>query len=76
MFANSKSLSRIHPQRCSKLLPVKASSPQRKAVQSGFCKGFKVMVSHRFLSKFDVSKTSNKRGCGIYDYQQAYRKTA
>jgi hypothetical protein len=44
--------------------------------QSGFCKGFKVLISHRFPSKFDVVRTSNERGCGIYDYQQAYRKIA
>jgi hypothetical protein len=44
--------------------------------QSGFRKGFKVLISHRFPSKFDIAKTSNERGCGIYDYQQAYRKIA
>jgi hypothetical protein len=48
----------------------------KKMGQSGFCKGFKVLISHRFPSKFDVAKTSNERGCGIYDYQQAYRKIA
>jgi hypothetical protein len=44
--------------------------------QSGFRKGLKVLISHRFPSKFDVVKVSNERGGGIYDYQQAYRKTA
>jgi hypothetical protein len=44
--------------------------------QSGFRKGCKGLISHRFPSKFDVVKESNERGCGIYDYQQAYRKTA
>ena len=41
---------------------------------SGFRKGFKVLISHRFPSKFDVVKASNKRGYGVYDYKQAYRK--
>lgn len=38
--------------------------------------GFKVLISHRFPSTFGVAKASNERGCGIYDYQQAYRKIA
>ncbi|MEJ2622181.1 MAG: hypothetical protein P8163_18600 [Candidatus Thiodiazotropha sp.] len=34
------------------------------------------MISHRFPSKFDVVKASNKRGYGIYDYQQAWWREA
>ena len=54
----------------------KYTQEQKEKGQSGFCKGFKVLISHRFPSIFGVAKASNERGCGIYDHQQAYRKIA
>jgi hypothetical protein len=36
---------------------------------SGFRKGFKVLISHRYRSEFSIVNTSNKKGYGIYDYK-------
>ena len=43
---------------------------------SGFLKGIKVLIGHRFFSTVGVVTTSIAEGIRIYDHQQVYRKAA
>ncbi len=43
---------------------------------SGFLKGIKVLIGHRFFLTVGVEKTSIARGIRTYDHQQVYRKAA